>query len=315
MDLTSKRTIRDLLRRYNTKSSKGLGQNFLIDKTTLQKIIKTAGLQPEDIVLEVGPGIGALTQELAKRAKKIIAVEKDSKMCEVLKETLRDFKNIKIIQGNALEIGNWESTFREVCFASKEIGNYKVVANLPYYITSPIIRLFLEKVDARPLLMVLMVQKEVAQRICAKPLHLRRSVAKAMERRRQGYGGQAKMNLLAVSVQFYAKPEIISYISKKSFFPEPKVDSAIIQIIPRSSAYGSAAFREQFFRIVKAGFSQPRKQLVNNFSKRLALSLPKGLKLNKIEITAWLLKNNIQPTQRAETLTINDWLKLTKSIY
>jgi len=323
MDLTSKRVIKGLLKKYQIRPSKRLGQNFLIDKKAVKKVVRASDLQLKDIILEIGPGMGALTQELAQkvysvksrkagispetklfnRAGKVIAVEKDKKMIEILKKTLREYKNVKIIQGDILKIFNFQFS----------IFNYKIIANLPFYITAPVIRKFLEA-EHPPKEMILMVQKEVAQRICAKP---------------------PKANLLAVSVQFYARSKIISYISKKSFWPIPKVDSAIIKIIPRSSAYGSASFREQFFRIVKAGFSQPRKQLANNLAKGLALSTPNGLalsspnglKLNKPsqilksktwagkeQVNNWLLKNNIQPSQRAGTLTIKDWINLTKSI-
>jgi len=161
---------------------------------------------------------------------------------------------------------------------------------LPYYIVAPVIRKFLEQLETRPLTMVLMVQKEVAQRICAKP---------------------PDMSILAISVQFYAKPEILFYVPKNSFWPQPKVDGAILRIsrictnLPRIDT-------NLFFKIVRAGFSQPRKQIANNLSKMLALSLPNGLKLNKERVKKWLLENGIKPTQRAETLTIKDWVELTK---
>ncbi len=195
MKLTSLREIKLLFQKNFVRPAKSLGQHFLIDKEILRKIIETADLKPEDTILEIGPGIGTLTLELAKRAKKVVAIEKDPKMVEVLKETLKDFKNTKIIPGDILKI-NTRYYIQE--------RKYKVVANLPYYITSPVIRKFLESNETTPKEMVLMVQKEVAQRICAKP---------------------PEMNLLAVSVQFYAKPEIISFVSKKSFWPQPKVDS------------------------------------------------------------------------------------------
>ena len=279
MDLASLKVIKTLLRKYRIFPSKRFGQNFLVDKTILFKIIETACLKPKDIVLEIGPGIGTLTQEIAKIVKKLIAVEKDFKMVEILKETTKSFKNVKIIQADILKTYNLQLT----------TYNYKVVANLPYYIVSPVIRKFLEAPNP-PKEMILMVQKEVAQRICARP---------------------PDMNLLAVSVQFYAKPKIISYVSKESFWPKPKVDSAIIRITPRQPApyrneVSGAGFREQFFKIVKAGFSQPRKQLVNNLSKML--------KLDKEIVKIWLLKNNIQPAQRAGTLSIGDWKNLVKSL-
>jgi len=300
MLLISKRVIRKLLKKYQIKPSKRLGQNFLVDEKVLQKIIKTANLSPEDIILEIGPGIGTLTKELAKRAKKIIAVEKDREMVEILSETLKDYNNVKVVNDDVLKIENWKfigywkATLRGVCrFApSREIGNFKVVANLPYYITSPVIRKFLE-MDNSPKIMVLMVQKEIAQRICAKP---------------------PNMSILAIAVQFYAKPEVISFVSKESFWPSPKVDSAIIKIIPKERSTFSTLvenvnqknFEKRFLKLVKAGFSQPRKQLANNLSK--------VLKLDKAKANSWLLKNNIKPTQRAETLSIRDWIRLVKSI-
>jgi 16S rRNA (adenine1518-N6/adenine1519-N6)-dimethyltransferase len=278
MDLTSAKNIKNLFLKYKIQPSKGLGQNFLINKKVLEQILESANLQKDDTILEVGPGVGNLTQELAKRVKKVISVEKDQKMVEILKETLKEFKNVEITKGDILKIGNWELIENW----KLKIENYKVVANLPYYVTSPVIRKFLEN-EAPPKEMVLMVQKEVAQRICSKP---------------------PRMNLLAVSVQFYAKPKILFYVSKKSFWPSPKVDGAILKISAFIQCKDSA-FNQRFFRIIKAGFSQPRKQLVNN--------LAKSLKLDKIEIRNWLLKNNIQPTQRAETLRIEDWVILTKT--
>ena len=274
MDLTSKTVIRELFKKHQSRPSKGLGQNFLIDKRVLKKILEAADLRPVDTVLEIGPGIGVLTQELVKKVKKVIAVEKDVGMVEILKETLKSFNNIEIFQDDILKIPNTKYKIRNT--------KYKVVANLPYYIVSPVIRKFLE-LKYPPKEMILMVQKEVAQRICARP---------------------PRMNLLAVSVQFYAKPKIISYVSKKSFWPRPKVDSAIIRIVPKPKLAGS--FPDNlFFKIVKAGFSQPRKQLINNLSR--------GLKIDKGKIRDWLLKNKIQPFQRAETLSIEGWLNLTKA--
>jgi 16S rRNA (adenine1518-N6/adenine1519-N6)-dimethyltransferase len=160
-------------------------------------------------------------------------------------------------------------------------NSYKVIANLPFYLTAPVIRKFLEA-EAQPELMVLIIQKEVAQRICAKP---------------------PDMSLLAVSVQVYAEPKIISYIPQKSFWPSPKADGAIIKITTNNKQL--IINRDLFFKIVKAGFSQPRKQLINNLSKKL--------KADKMKVESWLWKNNIQPTQRAETLTIGNWLNLAKS--
>jgi len=289
MELTSAKVIKNLLEKYGIRPFKGWGQNFLIDKFILKKIIDSADLKKSDIVLEIGPGIGTLTQELAKKvhpvkslrskfngAGKVIAVEKDRKMAEILRELLEcwNVKNVEIIQEDVLKLDPKPYTLKP----------YKVVANLPYYIVSPVIRKFLEGVDVKPRQMILMVQKEVAQRICAKP---------------------PDMNLLAVSVQFYAKPEILFYVSKNSFWPSPKVDGAVLKIIPLTDTNRKLTDTKLFFQIVKAGFSQPRKQLCNN--------LANGLKLNKEKTKNWLLENQINPIQRAETLSIEDWLNLTKT--
>jgi len=288
-NLTSRKAIKALLNRYLVYPSKGLGQNFLIDKSVLKKIIKAAELTKKDVILEIGPGIGNLTRELAHKAKRIIAVEKDPKLARILKETLKEFKNIQIIQGDILKIQDTRYKIQDT---------YKIVANLPFYIAAPVFRKFLESCKVQPCTMTLMVQKEVAQRICASP-------AKVFAKQKFRRAMPPKMNLLAVSVQFYAEPEIISYVSKKSFWPEPKVDSAILKITPsgkKSTIVG--ILPEEFFRVVKAGFSQPRKMLINNLSAKLRVK--KGL------IREILQKNHINPAQRPETLTIKDWVQIAK---
>lgn len=269
MELTSIKNIKDLLEKYRAKPSKGMGQNFLVHQLTLEKIIEAGQVNSADTVLEIGPGIGSLTQELAKHAKQVIAVEKDGMMVQILKETLKDYKNVTVIEGDVLNDD------------IKLPADYKLIANLPYYITSPVIRKFLE-IKNQPEIMVLMVQKEVAQRICAKA---------------------GDMSILAVSVQFYATAKSMFTVTKEKFWPSPKIDSAIIKITPNKTE--PPVPPELFFTIVKAGFSHPRKQLANNFSI--------ALKKNKAEVELWLSKNNLQPNQRAETLTVEDWVNLTKS--
>ena len=259
--------MKEIFKQYNIKPSKKLGQNFLIDRDVLRKIIQAADLKPSDIVLEIGPGLGILTIELAKSAKKVIAVEKDKKMCEILKQTLdvRNVRNVRIVNNDILN-------------TKYELPNtkYKLVANLPYYITSPVIRKFLEA-ENKPKEMILMVQKEVGQRICSKD----------------------KMSLLSVAVQFYAKPEIISYVSKKSFYPQPKVDSAIIKIVPQPFPKIDT---KKFFNLVKAGFSSKRKFLINNLSRELKIVNCKlKIVFDQIELGQKL---------RAENLSIQNWLKL-----
>jgi len=286
MDLTSPNKIKEILSRYETRPSKGLGQNFLIDKNVLEKIIASADIKPTDTILEVGPGIGTLTQALAEKGSGVIAVEKSETMCEILKETLKNFKNVEIIQGDILKISNFKF----------QISNYKVVANIPYYLTSPLIRKFLE-LDNPPQEMILMLQKEVAQRICPE---------------RTG-SLPPKMSLLAVSVQFYAQAKIVSYVSKNCFYPAPKVDSAIIKIKPHASGQAQKKYDispDLFFEVVKAGFSHPRKQLVNNLTTLKSLN---DVKLTKEQISQWLLKNNIKQNQRAETLSVSDWVNLCKT--
>ncbi len=248
-----------------------MGQNFLIDKNILEKIVGAADIKPEDTIVEIGPGIGNLTQALASKAKKVISIEKDFVMLNILKETVGSHNNIELIQSDILKLS----------INNFQLSNYKVVANVPYYITSPIIRMFLETKN-QPESIVLMIQKEVAQRICQAPPH---------------------MSLLAVSVQYYATAKIMGYVSKSCFWPSPNVDSAIINIIP--SKRSREISDEAFFSIVKAGFSHPRKQLLNNLSKELGK--------DREAISAWLQKNNINPLQRAETLTVQDWFNLAKS--
>jgi len=274
MNLTSAATIKELLSKYEAKPKKGLGQNFLIDKNILDKIVQAANIKNTDTVLEVGPGIGTLTQELAKTAGHVVAVEKDSSMIEILSETLSGFTNVEVINNDILKI------------KQSLPADYKLVANIPYYLTSPLIRLFLEA-EHQPQDIVLLVQKEVAQRICAKP---------------------GDMSLLAVSVQFYANCEIVFNVSKNSFWPIPKVDSAVIKITPKCPhpkiSLGPTSLN-LFFKVVKAGFSHPRKQLIGNLSGQL--NLPKE------QVKDWLSKNNINSTQRAETLSVEDWVVLAKS--
>ena len=272
MNLSLKRNIKNIFEKYKVSPSKRLGQNFLITDGVVQKIIKETEIAKDDIILEVGPGTGTITIELAKKAKKVIAIEKDPKMVEILKETMKDFNNVEIVEGDILKIKNLKLKNK----------NYKIVANLPFYLTSPVIYQFLEAKEIAKKI-ILIIQKEVAQRICVK---------------------SSKMNLLAISVQFYSQPKILGYISKGSFWPQPKVDSAILQIEPMPIALKKEDV-SLFFKIIRFGFSQPRKQLINNLSK--------GLKVDKIRTEQWLIKNNIQPAQRAETLAIKEWLKLTKT--
>lgn len=278
MNLLSPNEIKKILSLHQAKPSKGLGQNFLINQKVLEKIIESSNIESSDIILEVGPGLGILTRALAEKCKRVVAIEKDQTMVEILAETTKEFKNVKVFNEDILELDPSNKKYN--------LGaQYKIVANIPYYLTSPLIRKFLES-NHQPKEMVLMLQKEVAQRICAKV---------------------PNMSLLAVSVQFYADAKIVSPVPRSCFWPAPKVDSAIIKIVPNKKYNLSP---ELFFRVVKAGFSHPRKQLVNNLTTLKDLN---GVKLTKDKISDLLLKNNLKPNQRSETLTISDWVNLSKS--
>ncbi len=260
----------NIFKKYNIKPNKRLGQNFLKNKSIVNKIIKAANLKPNDTVIEIGPGLGVLTKELARITKKVIAIEKDKNICEILKQELKDYNNIEVIAADILSY-------------KFQVPSYKIVANLPFYITSPVIRKLLEEKN-KPKEMILMVQKEVAQKITAKP---------------------PQMSILTVSVQVYAKPKILFYVPRDSFQPKPKVDAAVLKITPFLKPGLAKPGLGLFFKIVKAGFSSPRKQIINNLSK--------GLKLEKEQTIKWLKQNNIKPAQRAETLTIQGWKNLTIS--
>ncbi len=265
------RRIKKALDNLDLKAKKSLGQHFLIDRHALSKVVKAAELAPDDLVVEVGPGLGVLTRELAARAGQVIAVEIDGRMVSLLEDALHDFNNVKIISGDILETN----------LSFLETGRpYKVVANLPYYIASAVLRFFLEA-EHQPELMVTMVQKEVAQEIAARP---------------------GKMGLLSVAVQVYARPEIISYVPPSSFYPPPKVSSAILKLVPYSDLPFGSADRESFFNVVRAGFQGKRKQIVN--------SLSQGLGQDKVNILNLLSRAGLEPHRRAETLSLEEWLKL-----
>ena len=269
-----------LLRKHSLHARKGLGQHFLIDEEVLQKTVSAAELSPNDIIIEIGPGMGILTRELAKHAGRVITVEMDSKLTDILKHDLASFDNITTINADILQIEP-SALLQETRagFPSTNSASYKVVANLPYYIASPVLRQFLEA-TAKPQSMVVMVQKEVAETIVAKP---------------------GRTSLQSVSVQFYGEPKIISYVPAKCFYPPPKVDSAILHI----KLYPQPAVdvdEKSFFELVRAGFSAPRKQIVN--------SLARGLELSKTKVLLLLEKADILPQRRAQTLTLNEWAHL-----
>jgi len=271
---------RRLLRQFDLRARKGLGQHFLIDREVLELITSAAELTPADVIVEVGPGLGVLTRELARQAGWVIAIELDDKLAALLKQTLASFNNITIINDDVLRIEPQALLSELKDRFPQAIYSYKVVANLPYYITSPVLRHFLEA-SAKPQVMIVMVQKEVAEVIVAKP---------------------GEMSLLGVSVQFYGEPRIISYVPAECFYPAPKVDSAILRIDPYPQPTLAVADVAGFFDLVRAGFTTPRKQIANSLAQ--GLGLPKG------EVLSLLEKADIVSQRRAETLTLGEWEQL-----
>lgn len=274
---------RFLLDHYDLQAKKGLGQHFLVNSSILHNITQAAELTPSDLVIEVGPGIGVLTHALVEQAGWVIAVELDKPMAEALTETLVPHQNYSILNRDILDTEPQDLILQEKSKFPPEMvdyPNYKLVANLPYYITQPIIRHFCES-KLKPSIMIIMVQKEVAKNIIAKPGDLR---------------------ILAISVQFYGKPEIMGYVPAGNFFPVPKVDSAILKITLYSKPLYHVTSEKNFFRIVRAGFCATRKQLAN--------SLSQGLALPKSEVISLLLKAGVAPQKRPETLTLEEWARL-----
>ncbi len=272
-----------LLRRFGLQARKGLGQHFLIDEEVLKLITSAAGLIPTDVIMEIGPGLGVLTRELVRQGGWVITVELDSKLAAILKQSLASVNNVTIVNEDILQID--PLTLLQEQKAKFPMGisspfSYKVVANLPYYITSPVLRHFLEA-SLKPQIMVVMVQKEVAEAIVAKP---------------------GQMSMLSISVQFYGEPAIIGYVPAQCFYPAPEVDSAILKIKLHAQPLVEVTSKEGFFRLVRAGFSAPRKQIGNSLAQGLGLSKADGLSL--------LGKASIMPQRRAETLTIDEWAKL-----
>ncbi len=256
-----------------------LGQNFLTDKNIARKITEASGLKPGDFVLEIGPGRGILTEELAKKAEKVLAVEIDKNLVILLKKKFKNCKNVKIAEGDALKI----DLNRLICIfqnITRETSGvkYKVVSNIPYYITSFVIRLFLES-DCPPDAMTLMVQKEVAERITARP---------------------GKMSVLSVAVQYYARPDILFHVGRENFDPVPEVDSAVIRISGIKNKK-SKLNSKKFFRLVRAGFCAKRKTLANN--------LANSFHLDKKEVEEKIISLGFQPTIRAQELDVEGWKK------
>jgi 16S rRNA (adenine1518-N6/adenine1519-N6)-dimethyltransferase len=261
-----------LMKRHGLQPDKRLGQNFLIDDHIIQKIIRTAGITNADHVLEIGAGLGNLTRYLGYTADQVIAVEIDGRLTPVLSDIVKPYSNVQIIQSDILEIDPGDLFAN----ASPHLG-YTVIANIPYYITSAVIRHLLES-KPRPDKIFLTIQREVAQRICEKP---------------------GKLSLLALSVQVYGEPKIAFNIPSGAFYPQPKVTSSFLQIATYPEPRISPSLLDLFFKLSKAGFSQKRKKLRNSLAKGMTWSVDKT--------EDFLMASGIDPNRRAETLSIDEW--------
>ena len=283
---------KNLCKKYDIRPARSKGQNFLIKEDVYKKITEAAGLSKDDTVLEVGPGLGFLTEKLACKVKRVIAVELDDKLAGALRERLAEqgIANVEVVNEDILKISK-SKLFQIIPNQTQNpnVKNYKIVANLPYNITSRFLRKFLSEVEQKPSLLVLLLQKEVVERLTAKP---------------------GQMSLLAVSVQFYAASRKVMAVPKSSFWPQPKVDSAVVELEVRSNPSLKLPTinkklevdERKFFRLVKIGFSSKRKQLQGN--------LTKGLKIKREDINKILAGCGFKATVRAQELSVEDWKSL-----
>lgn len=265
--------IRAALNTIGVRPNRDLGQNFLTDPVSLAAIVEAARLTPDDRVVEVGPGLGVLTHELVQRAAEVVAIEYDRRLAGRLRDELPG-ANLRIVESDVLRVAPGSLL--------EPVRPYKVVANLPYQITSAVLRHFLEA-DVPPELMVVMVQWEVAERIVARP---------------------PEMSVLAHSVQIYAEPEIITRVPAAAFIPSPQVDSAVLRLVRRQRPRVDVDDVDALFRVIKAGFLHARKKLHNSLPGGLAAM---GLKVDKAAASAALLGAGVDSSRRAETLTLEEW--------
>jgi 16S rRNA (adenine1518-N6/adenine1519-N6)-dimethyltransferase len=276
-------SVAALLRAHGLHPKKSLGQNFLVDPGVLGQIASAAGLTADDVVLEVGAGLGTLTRVLAEQAGRVVAVELDEELAAILRDQVAGLANVQVLQADILRLSNLP-----VAGVPLVHLGYKVVGNLPYYITSAVLRRFLET-EPRPQRLVVTVQREVAERIVA---------------------GPGEMSLLAVSVQFYGRPRIVARIKAGAFYPPPQVDSAVVRIdVARQPPVllEEGIGERVFFRVVRAGFGQKRKMLRN--------SLSAGLALPTTRIEEALERAGIDPRRRPETLSLEEWAGLVRSLF
>jgi 16S rRNA (adenine1518-N6/adenine1519-N6)-dimethyltransferase len=266
---------RRLLRKYNIRPNRRLGQSFLVDHKALAKVVAAADLTGEETILEVGAGLGALTCRLAESARRVVAVEVDQRLLPLLREVISEYENVRIVSGDILEL--------DLATLIDE-SEYAVIANIPYSITSALIRYLLEAENSAERI-VLTVQREVAERIVAHP---------------------GSLSLLAVSVQIYGKPQIAARIPAEAFYPKPKVDSAVLRVDVHPKPIVAQELLPTLFRIARAGFGQKRKQLRN--------ALAGGLHISTSVVMEWLEKAAIPPKARAQELGLDAWAQLAQVV-
>lgn len=284
-DIATPARTREILDKYGFSFKKSLGQNFLIDTNILRRIVDFAELSNETGVIEIGPGIGALTEQLARRAKKVVAFEIDQRLLPILADTLSPYANVRIIHQDVLKADIQRVIDKELT----EVSDIMVVANLPYYVTTPIImKLLIDRLPIRGI--VVMLQKEVADRISARP-------------------GTKDYGSLSIAIQYYTKAETMMTVPRTVFMPQPNVDSAVIRLTKREKPIVEVADESFFFQVVRASFSQRRKTLLNNLTNQL----PNG-KLLKEVIERSLNELHIDPRRRGETLTIDEFAALSNRL-
>ncbi|WP_141434171.1 16S rRNA (adenine(1518)-N(6)/adenine(1519)-N(6))-dimethyltransferase RsmA [Bacillus sp. 03113] len=285
-DIATPARTQSILEKYGFSFKKSLGQNFLIDTNILRNIVEKAELSNESGAIEIGPGIGALTEQLAKKSRKVVSFEIDQRLLPILKETLSPYPNIQIVHQDVLKANVKEVIEKEF----QDIKDIMVVANLPYYVTTPIImKLLEEKLPIRG--MVVMLQKEVADRISAKP-------------------GTKEYGSLSIAIQYYMKAEIVIIVPKTVFVPQPNVDSAVIRLTKRPGPLVEVRNEDFFFKIVKASFAQRRKTILNNLTSQLQEGKEK-----KEQIISALQEADIEPRRRGESLSIEEFARLSDELY
>lgn len=285
-DIATPIRTRAILEKYGFSFKKSLGQNFLIDTNILRRIVDFAELSDNSGAIEIGPGIGALTEQLARSSKKVVAFEIDQRLLPILSDTLSPYENVKIIHKDVLEADVKEVMDQEFT----NIEDVMVVANLPYYVTTPIIMKLLE--DHLPIRgIVCMLQKEVADRISASP-------------------GTKDYGSLSIAVQYYTKAETVMIVPKTVFVPQPNVDSAVIRLTKRETPAVNVKDEKFFFQVTRASFAQRRKTILNNLTSQL----PEG-KQRKEDILQALAAAEIEPSRRGETLSLEEFGRLSDELY